>query len=132
MLTSDGVRLVVDGADLTDECSGVGFATPAAVHDIPDDAGARSRVLGPKSFTILIANPSDRLHALVDGGKTAHEVKIIANGYSISHLTHFHTGWVGADGVRKMFGSLAPDREHEAKWVQELPARVGTEASEGK
>ena len=131
MLTSDGARLVVEGVDLTDECSGLGFATPAAVHDIPVESGARSRVLGPKSFTILIANPSDRLYALVDGGEVVHEVKVIAYGYSITHPTHFHKGWIGADGVRKMFGSLAPDREREAKWVEELPARASTNGTEG-
>lgn len=80
-----------------------------------------SRVLGPASFTILIANPSDRLYGLVDGGKAVHEVKLIATGInnSITHPTRFHKGWVGADGVRKMFGSLAPDRERESKWVEE-------------
>ena len=61
-------------------------------------------------------------------------VKVVADwvNNSITHPTHFHWGWVGADGVRKMFGSLAPDREREAKWVEELPATVSTAEAEGK
>jgi hypothetical protein len=126
-------RLVIDGVDFTDECDAADVSMPAMVHDIPDEGHAVSRVLGPKSFTILIAAPSDRLFALIDGGKQAREVKLVADwvSNSITHSTHFHKGWVGADGVRKMFGSLAPDREREAKWVEELPARASTEVAEG-
>lgn len=129
----DRLRLVIDGVDLTDECDAVESQTPAMVHEIPDEGRALSRVLGPKSFTLLIANPSDRLYALVDGGKTVHEVKLIADwaNCSITHPTHFHKGWVGAGGVRKMFGSLAPDREREAKWVEEAPALTAGE-TDGK
>lgn len=125
----DRLRLVIDGVDLTDECGAVEMRTPAMVHDIPLDEGARCCALGPKSFTILIAAPSDRLYALVDGGKAVREVKLAANwaALSITHPTHFHKGWVGADGVRKMFGSLAPDREREAKWVEESPALTAGE-----
>lgn len=132
-MTGTEVRLVIDGVDLAGEYGSVEFSTPAMVHDIPDEGPAVSRVLGPKSFTILIANPSDRLYALVDGGKTVHEVRLAADWVhlSITHPTHFHKGWIGADGVRKMFGSLAPDREREAKWVEELPARVSATEAEG-
>ena len=121
------LRLVIDGVDLTDECDGVESTTPAMVHEIPDEGPAMSRVLGPKSFTLLIIAPSDRLYALVDGGKTVREVKLAADwaAVSITHPTHFHRGWIGADGVRKMFGSLAPNREREAKWVEESPAVAG-------
>jgi hypothetical protein len=128
------LRLVIDGVDLTDEYETVEIATPAMVHEIPDEAQWVSRVVGPASFTILIAEPSDRLYALVDGGKTVHEVKVVADwvANSITHPTHFHKGWVDADGVRKMFGSLAPDREREAKWVQELPATVSATETEGE
>lgn len=128
------LRLVVDGVDLTDECDSVEANTPALVHDVPDEGDAVSRVLGPKGFTLLVSGPSDRLYGLVDGGKRTHEVKLIAEWahLSITHPTHFHKGWVGADGVRKMFGSLAPDREREAKWVEELPAGVSTATAEGK
>lgn len=125
-------RLTIDGVDLTGEFEGLEFHTPRAVHEIPDEEPWANRVLGPASFTVLISAPSDRLYALVDGGQATHETRIAASGYSIAHPTHFHKGWVGADGVRKMFGSLAPDREREAKWVQELPAGASTEASEGK
>jgi hypothetical protein len=126
------LRLVIDGVDLTDECDSVDFATTAMVHDIPDEGPAVSRVLGPKSFTLLVTAPSDRLYALVDGGKTVREVKLAADwvNNSITHPTHFHKGWVGTDGVRRLFGSLAPDREREAKWVEELPARVSTAVAE--
>lgn len=123
----DRLRLVIDGVDLTGECDAVELQTPAMVHEIPDEGRAVSRVLGPQSFTVLIANPSDRLYALVDGGKSVHEVKLAADwaSVSITHPTHFHKGWVGADGVRRMFGSLAPDRKREAKWVDEQPTRAG-------
>jgi hypothetical protein len=126
------LRLVIDGVDLSGEYEAIEFSTPAMTHRIPDEGRAVSQVLGPKSFTLLIVAPSDRLYALVDGGKTAHEVKLAADwvANSITHPTHFHKGWVGADGVRKMFGSLAPDREREAKWVEELPARASTAEAE--
>lgn len=128
------LRLVIGGVDLTSECDSVEVTTPAMVHEIPDEGRAMSRVLGPKSFTLLITAPSDRLYALVDGGKQAHEVKLVADwvANSITHPTHFHKGWVGADGVRKMFGSLAPDRDREAKWVEEQPARASAYQGEGK
>lgn len=125
------VHLIIDSVDLAGEFDNVGFRTPAMTHEIPDEGRAVSRVLGPKSFTIVISAPSDRLYALIDGGEQVHDVKVIANGYSITHPTHFHKGWVGQDGVRKMFGSLAPDRGREAKWVEELPARASTNESEG-
>ena len=127
------LRLLVDGVDLTDECASVDPATPAAVHEVPDEGRSVSRVLGPASFTLVISAPSDRLYALVDGGKTVHQVKLVADwaARSITHPTHFHKGWVGAGGVRKMFGSLAPDRAREAKWVQELPARASAATAEG-
>lgn len=123
-------ELVIDGVSLVGEYDDVTVQMPLMVHEVPDEGPWVNRVLGPASFTVLITAPSDRLYALVDGGKRVHEVKFIAAGYSITHPTHFHKGWVGADGVRKMFGSLAPDREREAKWVQELPARAST-AAEG-
>ncbi len=127
------LRLVVDGVDLTDECASVEASTPRAVHVIPTDSGARRQVLGPPSFTVLITEPSDRLYGLVDGGRTVREVKLVADWAhsSITHPTHFHWGWVGDDGVRKMFGSLAPDREREAKWVEELPAGASATTGEG-
>lgn len=127
------LRLVVDGVDLTDECDSLDLATTAMTHDIPDEGPAVSRVLGPKSFTLLVNAPSDRLYALVDGGQTVREVKLVADwvNNSITHPTHFHKGWVGADGVRRMFGSLAPDREREAKWVDEQPVRASSDRAEG-
>ena len=129
MIDEPRLRLIVDGVDLTGECANVEFTTPRAVHVIPTDSGARRQVLGPASFTVLIADPSDRLYALVDGGRTVREVKLVADwaSSSITHPTHFHWGWVGADGVRRMFGSLAPDREREAKWVEESPALTAGE-----
>lgn len=130
MIETNCARLVIDGVDLTGEYHDFTASTPRAVHEIPDERGTPRRVLGPASFTILIADPSDRLYSLADEGRAVHEVKVTANGYSITHPTHFHKGWVGADGVRKMFGSLAVDREREAKWVQELPAGAST-ATEG-
>lgn len=131
MANIEGGQLLVDAVDLTDEYDGCEIHTPAMVHEIPDEEPWTNRVLGPASFTILITDPSDRLYALVDGGRTVHEVKVIANGHSITHSTHFHKGWVGADGVRRMFGSLAPDREREAKWVEELPTRASADRTEG-
>ena len=127
------LRLVIDGVDLTDECDSVEFAMPAMVHVIPTDTGARRQVLGPASFTVLITAPSDRLFALVDGGQMVREVKLAADwvANSITHPTHFHWGWIDQDGVRKMFGSLAPDREREAKWVEEQPVRASSDRTEG-
>ncbi|WP_435279177.1 hypothetical protein [Streptomyces sp. 1222.5] len=131
MAYSEDWQLTVDGVPFVGEYTGIDANTPCAVHDIPDDGEWVSRVLGPASFTVLIANPSDQLYALVDGGHVVRDVKLTANGYSISHPTHFYKGWISADGVRKMFGSLAVDREREAKWVEELPATVSTAQIEG-
>lgn len=130
MAHSEGMRLIVDGVDLTDDCDGFEWSTPRAVHEIPLKG---RRVLGPASFTILISNPSERLYALVDDGKSVHEVKLIATAInnSITHPTHFQVGWAEVGGARWMFGSLAPDREREAKWVEELPATVSTTQAEG-
>ena len=130
MKGSEGVRLAVDGVDLAGEYVGFEANTPCAVHEIPDEGPSLSRVLGPASFTIVVTAPSDRLYALLDDSKAVHQVKVSAGGWAITHLTHFHKGWVGADGVRKMFGSLAPDRDREAKWVEESPAMAGE--SDGK
>ncbi|WP_020116828.1 hypothetical protein [Streptomyces canus] len=125
------LRLVIDGVDVTGEYDTVEASTPRAVHVIPTRSGSRRQALGPASFTLLITAPSDRLYGLADGGKRVHEVKLVADwiNHSITHPTHFHWGWVD-DGIRKMFGSLAPDRAREAKWVEELPARAST-ATEG-
>ncbi|MEV7154914.1 hypothetical protein AB0N77_09845 [Streptomyces misionensis] len=133
-MTDPKLRLIIDGVDLTDECDNVESATPVMLHVVPTNERAVRRVLGPKSFTLLITAPSDRLYALIDGGKTVHEVKLVADwlNNSITHPTHFHKGWVDADGVRKMFGSLAPDREREAKWVEELPATVSAATAGGR
>ena len=133
MTDAPKLRLVVDGVDCSGEYDAVEITIPAAVHVIPTDSGARRQVLGPASFTILIANPSDRLYALVDDSKTVHQVKVVADwvNNSITHPTRFHWGWVDRNGVRKMFGSLAPDREREAKWVEELPAGASTATAEG-
>lgn len=124
-------RLVVDSIDLTGEYEGLEFHTPRLVHDIPDGEPYPNRVLGPAGFTVLITGPSDRLYALVDGGSGVREVRITAAGYAITHPTHFHRGWVGSDGVRKMFGSLAVDRASEPQWVEELPARASAAQAEG-
>ncbi|KOV86058.1 MULTISPECIES: hypothetical protein [unclassified Streptomyces] len=129
-MSDEIVRLVIDGVDFDCTYDSVFFSMPRAVHEVPGEWRAARRVLGPASFTILINNPTDRLYSLVDGGLAVHQVKVTMNGYSITHPTHFHEGWVGANGVRKMFGSLAVDREREAKWVQELPAGAST-ATEG-
>lgn len=131
MAYRDDWQLTVDSVPFTGEYTGIDANTPRAVHDIPDDGEWISRVLGPASFTVLIVNPSDRLYALVDGGRAVRDVKLAANGYSITHPTRFYKGWAGADGVRKMFGSLAIAPESEAKWVQELPATVSTAQIEG-
>ncbi|MDX2702144.1 hypothetical protein PV350_04695 [Streptomyces sp. PA03-6a] len=132
MAKSTGGRLIVDGVDLSDEYDDFEAATPSLVHDIPDDGPHLSRVLGPKSFTLLIVNPGDRLYELVDAGKAVHQVTVSASGYSITHPTHFHKGWVGRDGVRRMFGSLAPDRDNEAKWIEERqPVGANADRAEG-
>lgn len=132
MKGSEGVRLAIDGIDLAGEYVEFEANTPRAVHGIPDEGPSLSRVLGPASFTIVVTAPSGRLYALVEDGKAVHQVKVSVGGWAITHPTHFHKGWVGADGVRKMFGSLAPDRDREAKWVEELPAGASTATAEGK
>ena len=131
MANTSDARLVVDGVDLTGEFEGLEFHTPRAVYKIPDEEPWANHVLGPAGFTVVISAPSDRLYALVDGGQAIYETRIASNGYSISHPTHFHKGWVGADSVRKRFGSLALDRVREAKWVQELPAGASAATAEG-
>ncbi|MFF7096417.1 hypothetical protein ACFY9A_29080 [Streptomyces rubradiris] len=130
MAQSPQVRLVIDSVDFTGEYENVEIATPRERHLIPDGSEAPLYVLGPAGFTILISRPSDRLYAFVASGYTTRDVKVTVNGLSITHPTHFHKGWVGTDGIRKMFGSLAIDYEREAKWVQELPAGAST-ATEG-
>jgi hypothetical protein len=132
-MSESHLRLVIDGVDLSGDYDVIESSTPRAVHVIPTDSGARRQVLGPASFTVLISNPSDRLFALVDGGKAVHEVKLVADwvSNSITHPTHFHWGWVDRGGVRRMFGSLAPDREREAKWVDEQPVRASSDRAEG-
>jgi hypothetical protein len=131
MKGSEGARLTVDGIDLAGEYEEFVTNTPYAVHEIPDGGPSVSRVLGPASFTIVVTAPSDRLYALLDDSKVVHDVKVSASGYAITHPVCFHKGWVGADGVRKMFGSLAPDREREAKWVEEQPVRASADRTEG-
>jgi hypothetical protein len=132
MKSSEGGRLTVDGIDLAGEYAKFEANTPCAVHNIPDEGPSVSRVLGPASFTIVVTAPSDRLYALLDDSNAVHQVKVSTGGYAITHPTRFHKGWVGRDGVRKMFGSLAPDREREAKWVEEQPARASADRTEGK
>jgi len=132
MRSSEDARLTVNGIDLTGEYAEFEANTPYAVHEIPDEGASPSRVLGPASFTIVVTAPSDRLYALLDDSKAVHQVKVSTGRHAITHPTRFHKGWVGADGVRKMFGSLAPDREREAKWVEEQPARASADRTEGK
>lgn len=124
-MSEQETRLTIDAVDFTGEYEAVAIATPRASYLIPDDGAAPVWVLGPAGFTLLISRPSDRLYALVATGATVREVKVTVNGLSITHPTQFHRGWVGADGVRKMFGTLALDLEREAKWVEESPAMAG-------
>lgn len=114
----DGVRLEIDGADFTAECDEMTFATKRVVYEEDNGRGMR-RFLGPAGFQITLINPTDRARALVDGGRTAYAVKIVAAGNSITHPTHFIEEWTTTDGTRKVFGRLAWDTGRDAKWVDE-------------
>lgn len=112
------VYLEIDGEDFTDECESFTFGVPRLVYE-EDNGSSRRRFPGPAGFQITLINPSDRAHALVDEGRVARSVKVLAAGYSITHPTHFHEEWTTTDGVRKVFGSLAWDSGRDAKWVEE-------------
>ena len=113
-------RLWGDGEELTSECEGLDLTNPALVYDIPhDDGRAQRRRLGPAGFTVTLTAPSERLRALVDGGKQVHELKVAIGDQAISVPVQFHEEWVDRSGVRKMFVALAVDRTNEPKWVTE-------------
>lgn len=123
-------RLEVDGVDYSGDLDRLTIDTPAQVHVIPrKDTPWAHRVLGARGFTILIDNPSERLLALVDGGKQTHRVRPSASGYAIPVPVRFHQEWTDPDGTRRMFGSLAIDPSRSPLWVTE-PVGAGAPGRE--
>ncbi|MFD8233995.1 hypothetical protein ACFV20_19205 [Streptomyces sp. NPDC059696] len=112
------VRLTIDGEDFSSECEEVEFGTPRVVYE-ENDGCNRVLFVGPAGFQLTLINPTDRARALVDDGRTTRTVKITAAGHSITHRTRFHKEWTTTDGTRKVFGSLAWDRDRDAQWVDE-------------
>lgn len=120
-------QLEVDGVDYSGDFDRVEISTPSQVHVVPrKDKTSVHRVLGARGFTILIDNPSERLLALVDGGKQAHSIKPSVSGMAIPVPVYFHQEWTDPDGTRRMFGSLAIDPNSGPLWVTEP---VGADAS---
>jgi len=120
-------QLEVDGADYSSDFDRLAINTPAQVHVVPrKDKASLHRVLGARGFTILIDNPSERLLALVDGGKRIHHIKPSVSGQAMPVPVYFHEEWTDPDGVRRMFGSLAHDPSNGPLWVTEP---VGADAS---
>lgn len=124
-------RLRVDGEERTDDCDGLDISMPSLVYDVPHDGRWERRVLGPRGFSVLIVNPSERLRALVDDGQAVHQVTVTASGQALPVPVQFHMEWVERTGVRKMFGSLAVDRDSGPKWVTESDVHAGERGEEG-
>lgn len=118
-------RLLVNGEDFTDDCDNAEINTPALVYDVPHDGRWKRSVLGPRGFSVLLTNPSDRLRALVDDGKQVYELRFVVHDNAMPVLVRFHMEWVERSGVRKMFGCLARDEDNQPKWVDE-PALATT------
>ncbi|MDX3643225.1 hypothetical protein [Streptomyces sp. MB09-02B] len=120
-------RLEVDDQDFSGDFDRCDINTPAQVHTIPrNDTPWAHHVLGARGFTILIHAPSERLLALVDGGRQVHHIKPSVSGQAIPVPVHFHQAWTDPDGVQRMFGSLAVDPTTGPLWVTEP---VGADAS---
>lgn len=116
----DACRIEIDGEDFTAECEEIRWNSPRLVYE-EDNGRSTLRFLGPAGFQLTLINPTDRVRALVDEGRTAHTVEITAveAGLSITHPTCFLKEWTTTDGTRKVFGALAWDTERDAKWVNE-------------
>jgi hypothetical protein len=120
-------QLEVDGIDYSNDFDHLVINTPAQVHVVPrNDKTSLHRVLGARGFTILIDNPSERLLALVDGGKQTYRIKPSVRGFAMPAPVNFHQEWTDPDGTRRMFGSLATDPSSGPLWVTEP---VGADAS---
>lgn len=115
---TEGIRLEIDGEDFTAECDEIKFAAKRLVYE-EDNGRSVVRFLGPAGFQLTLVNPTDRARALVDGGRVARAVKILAADNSITHSTHFIEEWTTTDGTRKVFGRLAWDTGRDAQWVDE-------------
>ncbi|MFI1562204.1 hypothetical protein ACH4ZX_03920 [Streptomyces sp. NPDC020490] len=112
-------RLWIDDEDRTDECDDLDFGVPALVYNAPGDEGARRSVLGPRGFWIALTGPSEGLSALAHDGKQVHRLKLAFGAEAIPVPVEFHEEWTEASGVRKLFGCLASNRDHEPQWVTE-------------
>lgn len=114
----DSCRIEIDGEDYTGDCEDIKFATRRLAYG---ESNGRSvlRFLGPAGFQITLVNPTGRVRALVDDGRTTRIVKIVCGGNSITHPTRFLKEWTTTDGTRKVFGALAWDTERDAQWVNE-------------
>lgn len=115
---SGDIRLEIDGEDFTAECEEFTFGMPRVLYE-ESNGNNRRAFLGPTGFQVTLINPSERVRALVDGGRAARMVKIVAAGNSVTHATHFIDEWTTTDGVRKVFGRLAWDSDRDAKWIDE-------------
>lgn len=112
-------RLWIDSEERTDECDDLVFGTPSLVYDVPRSSGARRSVLGPRGFWIALTGPSELLLALAHDGKQVHQLKVAFAAEALPVPVQFHDEWTEPDGVRKMFGCLASNHDHEPTWVTE-------------
>lgn len=112
-------RLWIDGEERTDECEALDFGTPAVVYDVPHDGRWARHVLGPRGFWIALTEPSEQLRALAHDGRQVHEVKLAFGADVMPVPVQFHEEWAETSGVRKMFGCLVSNRDHEPMWVTE-------------
>jgi hypothetical protein len=114
------MQLEINGDDYSGDFDRLDINTPAQVHVVPrKDKTSLHRVLGARGFTILIDNPSERLLALVDGGKQTHHIKPSVSGHAMPVPVRFHQEWTDPDGTHRMFGSLAIDPSSGPLWVTE-------------
>lgn len=118
-------RLWIDGEERTDECDALDFGMPCLLYDTTRDTGARRSALGPRGFWIKLTGPSERLRALVDGGRQVRQLKLLFEDQAIPVPVQFREEWAEESGVRRMFGCLAYDRDSGPMWVTEPISNEG-------
>jgi hypothetical protein len=127
-MVPDGLEIDGRRVLMGDDCAGFSFGMPNLVYE-EDNGAAVVRFLGAQGFQLTILDPSERLRAL--RGAALHTVKVTSQGMSITHVVQFREEWTGSDGTRKLFASLANERDAIAKWGPELAAAL-PQAQEGE
>jgi hypothetical protein len=124
-------QLTVDGDDYTGEFAGLAVDMPSVVHEIPpaDGTSRNRRVLGPSGLSLTITEPSERLAALVDGGKRVYQVKAAMDcgetRETLSAVMQFHASWTDPDESRKTFASVYVGLHHKSVWITEPKINSG-------